>query len=367
MLVDKNIMKIQVPAGKTISVPAAAAAAAAIDSKTTTTEPSSSTEPPSTEPPSTEPPSKEQQGVSAVVAMNCFEETIDPKDYPALDSKNICLQTDKDITPVLRDIMKLSKKVRSVDLLKVLNYNDTTTSLVEVPCSAKQSGLKKQARRSRWVQRILQYVRKYKEEELVADNEKQEDDDNEEFAYTDDDAARWLITYLGDCYPKEFIKSAQALDMPVHQGKMDAEYTTAMWSDAGVGVAAQRIIMKYFIDFFRYKFTIAEALISQLAVDSVPPVVGTVQYMDRTLDYWYKDLEGLLAGQIAKEHINQPAFTYASVDFVSGAYRLRLLTPIESRPTFRSRFGNDRRFAPPRLPYYILSSSPSLLFAELSI
>ncbi len=49
------------------------------------------------------------------------------------------------------------------------------------------------------------------------------------------------------------------------------------------------------------------------------PVDGTVKYMDRTLDYWYKDLEGLLAGQIAKEHINQPAFSYASVDFVIGA------------------------------------------------
>jgi hypothetical protein len=48
---------------------------------------------------------------------------------------------------------------------------------------------------------------------------KQEEDDDE-FAYTDDDAARWLILYLGDCYPKEFVKSAQALDMPIHdQGK----------------------------------------------------------------------------------------------------------------------------------------------------
>jgi hypothetical protein len=163
----------------------------------------------------------------------------------------------------------------------------------------------------------LQRVWKYKEEELVADDE-QEDDD--EFAYIDGDVARWLITYLGDCYPKEFVKSAQALDMPIHQGKMDAEYTIAMWSDAGVGVAAQRIMMKYFIDFFGYtKFTVAEALITQLAVDPVLPVVDTVQYMDRTLDYWYKDLEGLLAGQIAKEHINQPAFSYASVDFVIGA------------------------------------------------
>ena len=60
-------------------------------------------------------------------------------------------------------------------------------------------------------------------------------------------------------------------------------------------------------------------MITQLAVDSVPPVVGTVKYMDHTLDYWYKDLEGLLAGQIAIEHINQPAFSYALVDSVVGA------------------------------------------------
>jgi hypothetical protein len=100
---------------------------------------------------------------------------------------------------------------------------------------------------------------------------------------TDNDAVRWLITYLGECYPKEFVKSAQALDMPIHQGKMDAEYTTAMWGDADVGVAAQQIMMKYFIVFFGYKFTVAEALITQLAVDSVLPVVATVQYMDQTL------------------------------------------------------------------------------------
>jgi hypothetical protein len=155
MLVDKNIKKIQVPAvGKTISVPAVAAA---MDSRTTAEPPS--TEPSSMEPPSTEPPSKEEQpALSAAVAMNRFEETVDPKDYPTLDSKNICLKTDKDISLVLQDIMKLSKKVRSVDLLKVLNYNNTTTSLVEVPCSVKQSGFKKQARRSQWVQRILQCV-----------------------------------------------------------------------------------------------------------------------------------------------------------------------------------------------------------------
>ncbi len=62
--------------------------------------------------------------------------------------------------------------------------------------------------------------------------------------------------------------------MPIHQGKMDAVYTTAMWSDAGVGVAAQRVVNKYFIDFFGYKFTVPEAMINQLAVASVTPLVG---------------------------------------------------------------------------------------------
>ncbi len=143
---------IRVPEGTTVVAEPAAAAALLVDSTRTSfespsTEQPSSTEPLSsrTEPPSTEPPSKEQQAVSAAVAINCFEETVDPKDYPTLSSKNICLQTDKDITPVLRDIMKLSKKVRSVDLLKVLNYNNTTTRLFELPCSANQSGFKKQS------------------------------------------------------------------------------------------------------------------------------------------------------------------------------------------------------------------------------
>jgi hypothetical protein len=90
-------------------------------------------------------------------------------------------------------------------------------------------------------------------------------------------------------FPSEFVKSAQTLDMPIHQGKMDAIYTTAMWRDAGVGVAAQRMVNKYFLHFFGYKFTAPKAMINQLAVASVPPLVGQIQYMDHMLDYWYKD------------------------------------------------------------------------------
>jgi len=262
---------------------------------------------------------KKQEAVSAAVQVNVFETPVEPNDYPILVSKNISLTSDEEITPVLREIVKLSKVVKSdsVDILKVLHRNDSTTSLVEVPCSAKQSGFKKQLRRTKWVHRILEGVRRYKKKDLLVGDNNDEDD---EIAYTDDDAARWLITYLGECYPGEFVKSAQALDMPIHQGKMDAEYTAAMWSDAGVGVAAQRIVMKYFISYFGYKFTVPEASINKLAVHSVPPIVGRIEYMDRMLDFWYKDLVVLVTGQIANEHETQSAeFSYTSVDLVIGA------------------------------------------------
>jgi hypothetical protein len=55
-----------------------------------------------------------------------------------------------------------------VDILKVLNYNDSTTSLVEVPLSPKKSGFKQQARWSVWVHHILQCcVQRYSKYELV--------------------------------------------------------------------------------------------------------------------------------------------------------------------------------------------------------
>jgi hypothetical protein len=187
----------------------------------------------------------------------------------------------------------MSWQVRSVHLLKVVNINDIAASLVEVPCSAKQSGFKKQSRKWGWVERILYNgVQKKEKEFLVAapDGDEYDDNEDDETAHTNADTARWLMAYLGECFPAEFVKSAQALDIPIHQGKMDVEYTSAMWMDASVGaVAAQRIIMKYSIAFFGYKFTVPERDVNKLAGRSVPPVVCTVEYKELSLDWWYKD------------------------------------------------------------------------------
>jgi hypothetical protein len=122
------------------------------------------------------------------------------------------------------------------------------------------------------------------------------------------DAPDWIGTAHGGVFLFLFFFRKVSYAYPPRQ--IDVEYTTSMWSDAGIGVAGQHIIIKHFIDFLGYKFTIAEVLINQLAINSALPVIATVQYINRTLNYWYRDLVDLLTGQIANDLINRPSFLY---------------------------------------------------------
>jgi hypothetical protein len=180
---------------------------------------------------------KKQKSVS-VTHENVFDEHINPKDYPTLQAKQISVESDKAShcgSPSWHHQTikegEVSWHTQSCELQWY--YNDATTSLVKVPCCyAKQSGFKQQARRTRWVHWILQSVRRYNAEDVVDGVGKEKKEVDEEFAYSDDNAARWLLmTYLGECYPSEFVKyvvcASITLDMPIHQGKIHAEYTTA--------------------------------------------------------------------------------------------------------------------------------------------
>ena len=103
-----------------------------------------------------------EEAVSAALRVETFSENnVLPSNYPFLadlqDSRGrqIGWKTNKDIQKLLREIVKMSPQVKSVEILKVVNSNNVTTSLVEVPCSSKQSGFKVQSRRSGWVKQRL--------------------------------------------------------------------------------------------------------------------------------------------------------------------------------------------------------------------
>jgi hypothetical protein len=105
---------------------------------------------------------KRQKAVGASVEVKQFAEVIDATQFPTLVAKNICITSDKDIKLVMPELAKLSKQVKQVDLLEVLQFTDAATSLVEVPCSVKWSGFKQQVQRLRWAERVLKCVRQHK-------------------------------------------------------------------------------------------------------------------------------------------------------------------------------------------------------------
>jgi hypothetical protein len=117
------------------------------------------------------------------------------------------------VTPALREIVKPPKKAKSADLLKVLHFNGATTSLLKVPCLAKQSGFRSEARGPKTeagashptVSETVQ-----EEVTLAGNNNNDNDDSGNKMASADDDAAKWLIARLGDFFPKELVKSARA-------------------------------------------------------------------------------------------------------------------------------------------------------------
>jgi hypothetical protein len=80
---------------------------------------------------------KIEEAESAALRGETFSENnVLPSNFPFLANlqesrgQRICLKRNKDIQKLLRDIVKMSWQVRSVDLLKVVNGNEITTSLV---------------------------------------------------------------------------------------------------------------------------------------------------------------------------------------------------------------------------------------------
>jgi hypothetical protein len=61
-----------------------------------------------------------------------------------------------------------------------------------------------------------------------------DNEEDDEVAATRDDAARWMMTYLGMKFPTIFAKAASAIGMRIHGKRMSAERAFAMWSDANI-------------------------------------------------------------------------------------------------------------------------------------
>ena len=154
-----------------------------------------------------------QEARTAIEKPRPITESLLATDFPVLSKYNIPLDDGNEIEKLMRDLKKLSDKVKSVRVYSFDAYNDVRTNLVKIPQSIRWDLFQCNARKNDWVTRVLDSVIP---QDTVPQDPNLEVEEDDELGLGRDDAARWLLTYPGETYPDEFAKVAEKIGMPVH-------------------------------------------------------------------------------------------------------------------------------------------------------
>jgi hypothetical protein len=145
-------------------------------------------------------------------------------DFPSLKQYGIpmvksCIQS------VLRDIYSLNQVAVGSDLLTFPLFNEATCSLLSIPSSTDYNRFKRNARRTKWIDRLLQMnaVEVDRVEEVMS----------------------WILRYLGENYEEQYTSVAVKLGVLLAPKVMDAETACAIWEEANCPVQAQRVILRH--------------------------------------------------------------------------------------------------------------------------
>jgi hypothetical protein len=148
-------------------------------------------------------------------------------DYPVLKKHNIDPTSQHDIEGVLRDLAKLQRKIKSVDIFLVGSHNNKQTQLVHIPRSSTHFNFQKNLNRGgyNWVEKILDAAVSLGDPAVPLPPIEGPDD---ETALDRKDAALWLIIHLVRKYPDQFLEAGNRCGYPVPREKMSASYAAAV-------------------------------------------------------------------------------------------------------------------------------------------
>ena len=186
--------------------------------------------------------------IRSLLGAKKISETLDMTRYPLMKKKGINICDNMEIQALLRELVMLNDEVDSVQVLEYAAYNDEPQTLLRVPRSSGKDRFVRNAHRSGWIDKLLSAVlpEEWDTQKLVNSDFKDEDESGTNLSI----AARWLIRFLGNMYPDEFIKAANDVGMPIRSQPMDQDQAFAMFRDANIGVRAARVIRKHFMAHF---------------------------------------------------------------------------------------------------------------------
>jgi hypothetical protein len=268
-------------------------------------------------------------------------------------------------TPLLATLFKSATKVSKghlnsllLEILKVMGNKSNAVDFeyrngnrgraVIVPRVKSLDSFKKQAKRSNWIKSLLEHTAG---EDSV------------------EDAAQWLITYLGKHYEASFTLASEALGLPLVE-RMDAAAAEAMWSDANVNVVQQRIIRRHLKYHFGKRLFIPRKIFeedrehynAQTYYDCYKYYKGgDKQQKPEKCPYWCRDPDEVVSKELTKlldysdpnlittslSSICQTTCTIvAGADQGQGSWRSWIKIATESGLKIRERMATEQNFDP---------------------
>jgi len=215
--------------------------------------------------------------------------TLNRLNFPVLSSLlgDIYQLKEWDLQAMLRELITHFGKNRKVDWQ---HSNGKKARAVIIPQVKDKASFMREAWKDRWLESILEHLTG-SSENLEIEN-----------------AAEWLITYLGKKYDTSFVLALEALGLPLVQ-RMDEASTEAMWCDANINVVQQRILRKHLKFHFGKRIFLPQ---TQLKVNreiyQVETMYGSYKYYkggDRTqkpekCPYWHRDPSAIVKNELCK-------------------------------------------------------------------
>jgi hypothetical protein len=158
------------------------------------------------------------------------DELINNNDFPVMIHHGIDCHDVQAVHALLCELGKLNDMVSSQNIFTFDQKNRKQTSMVRVPMSTKYKSFVRNA--PAWLPKVLDAVCP----ETAEDND---GNDEDRLGHSRDDAAQWLLTYLGSKWPTEFAQASAKIGMPVSAKTMGSYWAFAMWGDANITLTQQ--------------------------------------------------------------------------------------------------------------------------------
>jgi hypothetical protein len=255
------------------------------------------------------------------------------------------------VTAIFRELLSILGDSNNV--VTFHHRNGQKGVAVMVPVVKSQESFLEQARKKKWVEKMLAHMCGSSEADI-------------------DDAAQWLTYYLGKRHDASFTLACDSLGIPLVE-QMDDAGAEAMWAQANVNITQQRIIKRHLRHHFGKRVFIPE---KKLSFDSeyykVPIFFGEYKYYKdndtsqkaEKCNYWCRDCTLVVSKELERlvdytndldvinrfssisSATNGGMNIVAGADQGQGAWRSWIKITTMSASEIRERMGKDEDFDP---------------------